>query len=165
MGYTSAVIVYLISWLAIAVLVLITSVAPWFRRAIEGEIDSSAFFFVLTSPGPVAACVAAYLVATRWWRSRQEGVDLLPPGFCHAKRAGYLFGLGLVWLGHLLLVGMVGATIYFLIDPSPEGMFAGIGIAVGLALFLYMVGILFVEISFRRWSPDRDPDNPARAEP
>jgi hypothetical protein len=78
-----------------------------------------------------------------------DGSPLLTEEF--RSEGGFMYGGGtaLIWLGHLLFFGSIGAAVY-LAATSPE--MVPIGILTGYAMYPYLFGIVLVELAYRQWS-------------
>ena len=93
----------------------------------------------------VIESIPILLVAPRILQRLSDKEPLLPEGYRH--QAGFLLGFGqiLIFIGHLVFFGAIGATFYF----AAIGAGVPVGILAGYAFIPYLLG---VEISFRLWS-------------
>jgi len=84
------------------------------------------------------------LVAPRVAQRFTDGQPLLPKVVRSEGGLLYAGGIGLIWLGHLAFFGLIGAAVYLAGVP--------IGLFIVYALYLYLVGIVLVELAYRQWS-------------
>ena len=84
------------------------------------------------------------LVGPRVAQRFTDGQPLLPKVVRSEGGLLYAGGIGLIWLGHLVFFGSIGAAVY--LAGVPIGIFAG------YAMYPYLVGIVLVELAFRQWS-------------
>jgi hypothetical protein len=78
-----------------------------------------------------------------------DGSPLLTEEF--RREGGLMYGVGtvLIWLGHLLFFGSIGAAVYF---SAQDAQGLPVGLVTGYAMYPYLVGTVLVELAFRQWS-------------
>ena len=78
-----------------------------------------------------------------------DGSPLLTEEFRSEGGLMYGGGTALIWLGHLLFFGSIGAAVY-LSAQGAQGV--PVGLVTGYAMYPYLVGIVLVELAYRQWS-------------
>ena len=162
MPYVVAVFVFLFIRAPMLGIAMFLELQPWIERVLFGKQETFLLWPGLLSPFNAMTCIATYLVATRWWRTHRLRGVLLSEAYCAERRAGYQIGMAFAWLGHIVLVGLAIRTLWMAMTATHGNSYVGVGLVIGLALELYSLAVLIVEVSHRRWErntvhdPSRD---------
>lgn len=151
-AYVIAVALYTVVFLGITLQGLFFMAvhhAQFFHPAGGGNRTFENYLLFISGANAAIQAAPAWLVSSRWLKTRRAGVDFLPPSFREASRIGYVLGELWVFLGHLVVVGTMALIIFYAVFGGGTGL--SLGVYFGIAIWFYALGILCVEISIRRW--------------
>jgi len=91
----------------------------------------------------------AILLLPRIFRRYRHGAVLVPDEFARAKTLGLGIGKLFVWIATIGVLLSLAVIVLVLVSRQ-AGVPAGLGI--GLSMWPLMIGILAIEVSYRRWA-------------
>jgi hypothetical protein len=138
MNYAVGVAIYLVAYLLAVVL-----------PAVVGAVSFGA---LAASPSPgliVLLSVPVLFVVPRVIVRMRNKVPLVSAEFRSEGNLLRPIGNGIVALAHLLFFGSLGLAAYFALTQNGTAPF---GLVAGRTVYVYLVGIVFVETSYWQWS-------------
>jgi len=146
MPYSIAVGIYLI-FIGVLATNLISYTLMEIPEIIKGAaFNSRLFFFVLPF------CISFFLLVPRLIKRIRWGTKFMPTEFRQANRAGYLLGMFFIWVGHLIIIFLLVLLIFMFTSNGN----LPIGLGIPFAMMAYTLGVIPVEISYRRWAPTNE---------